>query len=130
MWVRAALLVLVLSTVALARATSEVLYSQSEVYSTAVRFVRIDKGCKLTDQDPSAAFVAFECEDGGKIKRGSVEIWKTPSGTHLQVTLGDDPHYVELRWVELIERKLREERGTPPPPAHPRPAPDNPDAGA
>jgi len=125
---RVALAVLILSTAAFARATSEVPYSQSEVFSTAVRFVRIDKSCKITDQDASAAFVAFECEDAGKVKRGSVEIWKTPSGTHLQVTLGDDPHYVELRWVELIERKLREERGTPPP-VHPHPAPDNPDAG-
>jgi hypothetical protein len=127
---RAALAVLILSTVAFARATSEVPYSQSEVFSTALRFVRIDKGCKITDQNGEAAFVAFECTEDGKLKRGSVEIWKSPSGTHLQVTLGDDPHYAELRWVELIERKLREERGTPPPPVHPRPAPpDIPDAG-
>lgn len=126
---RVALLIFILSTVAFARATSEVPYSQPEVFSTAVRFVRIDKGCKIVDQDAGAAFITFECSDDGKAKRGSVEIWKTATGTHLQVTLGDDPHYVEMRWVELIERKLREERGTPPPPAHHPAPPDSPDAG-
>ena len=36
-----------------------------------------------------------------------------------QVTLGDDTHGMELRWLELLERKLREERGTPAPPPPP-----------
>ncbi len=122
-----ALAVVFLPQLALAHATAEVPYSASEAFSTAVRFVRIDKNCKVVDQDANAAFIAFECEDEGKSKRGSVEIWKSSGGAHLQVTLGDDPHYMELRWLELIGRKLRDERGTPPPPTatkpHSEPAP-------
>jgi hypothetical protein len=114
------------SGLALARATSEVPYAQPEVYSTALRFLRVDKGCKIIDQDANAAFVIFECADGEKPKRGSLEIWKSAAGAHLQLTLGDDPHYMELRWLELLERKLREERGTPPAAPH---RPDSPDGG-
>jgi len=125
---RAALFLIVLACPpAFARATSEVPYSVAEVFSTALRFVHIDKGCKIVDQDAGAAFVTFECSDDGKLKRGSVEIWKSSGGAHLQVTLGDDPHYMEMRWAELIERKLKEERGTPPPAVRPRP--ETPDAG-
>jgi hypothetical protein len=125
---RALLFILIsLPTVASARATSEVPWALADVFSTSVRFVRVDKGCKLVDQDGAAAFLTFECVEDGKTKRGSVEMWKSGSGAHLQVTLGDDPHYMELRWVELIERKLREERGTPPPPSLPHH--DSPDAG-
>ena len=108
-----------------ARASSETPYSVGEVFSTAIRFVRIDKSCKITDQDANAAFVTFEYEDEGHTRRGSLEIWKTANGSNLQVTLGDEPHYVELRWVELIGRKLHDERGTP---VRPSPAPGVPSA--
>ena len=99
-----------------ARAQSDLPYAVPEAFSTALRFVRIDRSCKVTDKDGDAAFVAFECDDGGKIKRGSVELFKVPTGVRAQVTLGDDTHGTELRWLELFERKLREERGTPTPP--------------
>ena len=86
-----------------------------EAFSTALRFVRVDRGCKVVDKDADAAFVAFECNDDGKVKRGSLELFKVGSGVRTQVTLGDDTHGMEIRWLELFERKLREERGTPPP---------------
>jgi len=127
MWGRLLLLLLIvlIPQPALARHSSEVPYAPAEVFSTAVRFVRVDKGCKVTDQDPGAAFVMFECADGDKTKRGSLEIWKAGGGSHLQITMSDDPSYVELRWLELLERKLRDERGTPPPaPAPHHPSPD------
>jgi hypothetical protein len=114
-----------------ARAQSDLPYAVSEAFSTALRFVRVDRGCKVTDKDADAAFVSFECDDDGKIKRGSLELFKVTSGVRMQVTLGDDTHGTELRWLELFERKLREERGTPtppPPPAAPAPKPPK-DAG-
>jgi hypothetical protein len=115
--------------VAHARANTDLAYSVAECFSTALRFVRIDRGCKVTDKDADAAFVTFECHDGEKVQRGSLEIFAvgSRSGEHakesvrLQVTLGDEPHYAELRFLELLERKLRDERGTPPAvtPKHP-----------
>jgi hypothetical protein len=118
-------LLLLIPTIAFARASNETPYSVGEVFSTAIRFVRIDKSCKITDQDANAAFVTFEYEEEGRVRRGSLEIWKTANGSNLQITLGDEPHYVELRWVELIGRKLRDERGTPVP-VRPSPVPSNP----
>jgi hypothetical protein len=115
------LLPLLLSSTSFGAANGELPYSLSEVFSTAVRFVRVDKGCKLVDQDANVAFVTFEYEEDGHAKKGAVEMWKLPSGTGLAVKLGDEPHYVELRWLELIGRKLKDERGTPVP--KPSPAP-------
>src|SRR3954452_8539758 len=109
-----------------ARAQSDLPYAVNEAFSTALRFVRVDRGCKVVDKDADAAFVAFECDDDGKVKRGSLELFKVANGVRMQVTLGDDTHGTELRWLELFERKLREERGTPtplPPPAVAAPSP-------
>ncbi len=106
-----------------ARAQNDLPYSLSETFSTALRFVAVDRGCKVVDKDAEAAFISFECSDDGKVKRGSLELFKVPSGVRTQVTLGDDTHGMELRWLELFERKLREERGTPSPPPPPAAAP-------
>jgi len=103
-----------------ARAQSDLPYPLAEAYATALRFVRVDRGCKVVDKDADAAFVSFECPgDDGKTKRGALELFKAGNGVRLQVTLGDDTHGMELRWLELFERKLRDELGTPlpPPPA-------------
>jgi hypothetical protein len=119
------MLLLFLAADVFAAANSELSYSLPEVFSAAVRFVRVDRGCKLIDQDPGVAFVTFEYVEDGHHRRGAVEMWKTAGGTGISVKLGDEPHYMELRWLELIQRKLKDERGTPvppPPPAQP-PAP-------
>jgi hypothetical protein len=117
-------LALIWNGTAHARAQTELPYSLSETFSTALRFVAVDRGCKVVDKDADAAFISFECSDEGKVKRGSLELIKVGTGVRMQVTLGDDTHGMELRWLELFERKLRDERGTPaPPPAPPAAAP-------
>ena len=58
------------------RAQNDLPYAVGEAFSTAVRFVRVDRGCKVIDKDADAAFVAFECSDDGKTKRGSLELFK------------------------------------------------------
>jgi hypothetical protein len=119
-------LALTWNATAWARAHADLPYRVDEAFSTAVRFVRIDKGCKVTDKDAAAAFVTFECHDDGQTKRGSMELFKVSDGVRAQITLGDDTHGMELRWLELYERKLRDERGTPPParPAAPAATPN------
>ncbi len=121
---------LALDTPSFARAGTDLPYPLGEAFSTAVRFVRVDRGCKVTDKDDEAAFVAFECSDDGRTKRGVLEIFRVDHGVRAQITLGDDTHGMELRWLELYERKLRDERGTPVP--TPPPAPSHPgrDGGA
>jgi hypothetical protein len=117
----ALLFTLSIASNASARAQTDLPYALGEAFSTALRFVRVDRGCKVIDKDADAAFVAFECDDDGKVKRGSLELFKVPAGVRTQVTLGDDTHGMELRWLELFERKLRDERGTPTPPPVPQP---------
>jgi hypothetical protein len=107
---------------ALARAQVDLPYGVAESFSTAVRFVRVERGCKITDKDGEAAFVAFECSDEGKTKRGTLEIFRAGAGVRAQITLGDETHGMELRWLELFERKLRDERGTPALPSAPPPS--------
>ncbi len=128
-------LCLCLQSAAYAKATKDVPYSVAECFSSALRFVRIDRGCQIVDKDADAAFLTWECKDGEKSLRGALEIFRATTSDHprggertrLQVTLGDDPHYVEIRFLELLERKLREERGAPPelaPPPAKKPSPD------
>jgi hypothetical protein len=118
------------SGIAEARATADVPYTLAETYSTALRFVRVDRGCAITDKDGDAAYILFDCKEGEKSKRGAIELFPQKKGVRVQVTLGDDTHAMELRFVELIERKLRDERGTPSPPAPAPPASPPPTATA
>lgn len=119
-----------------ARAGDDLPYPLADAYSTAVRFVHIDRGCKIVDQDPHAAYVTFECAgDDSQVHHGSFELFDKSvqgrKGVRAQVTLADNPHYDELRFMELYERKLRQERGNPAPlpPPPPPPAPKQPPDG-
>jgi hypothetical protein len=112
-----------------AKSQVELAWPLAQVYGASLRFVRIDRGCKIVDKDPEASYVVFECPDDSKkgaTKGGALELLQLEGRVRAQVTLADEPRYVELRFLELLERKLRDERGaaTPPPRA---PAP--PDAG-
>lgn len=110
-----------------------------QVFSTAVRFVRVDRDCKLTDRDEAAGFLVFECaatdknDKPGQTRRGTLELLRGDDkgrySVRAQVQLADEPHWVELRFLELLERKLREERGTPPTPPKPPPPAPHPDGG-
>ena len=123
------------SGAALARAGGDLPYPLAQAYSTAVRFVRVNRGCKIVDQDPRAAYINFECAgDDSTTHHGSLELYGKKvdghDGVRTQVTLGDDPHYDELRFLELYERKLRDERGVPAPlPPAPPPPPKHPADG-
>ncbi len=110
-------LVVLCNAPAHARAQSDLPYPLGDAYSTALRFVRVDRGCKVVDKDADAAFVSFECSDEGKVRRGSLELFKVAGGVRTQVTLGDETHGMELRWLELYERKLKDELGDPVPTA-------------
>jgi hypothetical protein len=125
------LCILAASHIAHAKATSEVGYTLGEAFSTALRYVRIDRGCKLVDKDADAAFISYECKtDAGKPSRGALEIFRAKNQSsrervRLQVSMPDEPHYIEIRFLELLERKLQDERGTPvAPPDPPKTSPD------
>jgi hypothetical protein len=129
-----AALVLIAPSLAAAKSQSELPWPIEQVFSTAVRFVRVDRNCKVVDRDEPSGYLVFECpneDKPGVTRRGALELVRLEEHgrpvVRAQVTLSDEPRWVEARFLELLERKLRDERGTPPPP---RPAaPPRPDGG-
>lgn len=129
-----------------ARATLDVSLPLERAFSAALRFVRVDRGCTVTDKDADAAFVVFECGETKK-SRGTIELFHQGDGQsdskrdgkrgdgrtlRIQVALPDEPHYAELRFLELFERKLKEDYGSiAPAPVRPKNPPPSapPDGG-
>lgn len=110
-------------------------YALPVVFNTAVRLLRIDRGCQITERDAEAAYLLFECRDGKEskqVRRGALEVYALPGGVKGHLTLLDEPRYMEQRLLELLGQKLREERGDPPavaPVPAPAPRPHPPDGG-
>ena len=114
-----------------ARSTSLVAYPPGEVWPTAIRFLRIDRGASIRDKDVDSGYVLFDLPEGGKTWKGSLELVRTndPEGresTRVVVTLADLPRHFEGVLLDKLALKLKEEYGTPaaPPPRKPPPAAD------
>lgn len=118
--------------VAGARTVETVPYPPSDVWSTAVRFLRVDRGYPIREKDETAGYVLFDYPERGRTYRGALELVATTDGdgrsaTQVVVSLPDLPRHYELTLVDKLAAKMREERG-PPAPARRRP-PSPPDAG-
>ena len=120
-----------------ARSQTDLAWPPRDVFHIAVRFIRVDRGCRITDKDQDSGYITFECDgDTPKsVKKGALELIPMEvqgrGGVRMQLTLADDPRSMELRFLELLERKLRDERGPAlPPMPKPHPPSDPPaDAG-
>lgn len=133
-WLGAAALCLVLTTRAVnAEPLERVGYSQTQVYSAAVRYLRIDLRYEITERDPEAAYLLFEYQPlGQKTTRfGAVEIVKLQQGVRLVVHLPDQPSYQATMLRDGLLKKLRSDYGelqpgkaVPEPPPSKKPNPD------
>lgn len=96
-------------------ASEEVGYSRSQVYSTALRYLRIDRRYEVTERDEKAAYLLFEYQALGQTKRrfGAVEIVPLSAGVRLVVRLPEQPTYEEVVFRDALLRKLREDYGDP-----------------
>jgi hypothetical protein len=108
-------------------------YSFEQTFGTALRLVRVDLGCKITEKDEGNGYLLFEYtspESGKRAHRGSIEVVRGKQGTHVAVQLPTLPSYHEQMIVDALSRKLLAEHGEPPR-AKPAPAPPPPpdDAG-
>ena len=70
-------LAVLLPVTAEARSAIDLPWSLGQVFGVALRFVRVDRNCKIVDKDPEAAFITFECpDDAGKLTRhGALELF-------------------------------------------------------
>jgi hypothetical protein len=91
-------------------------YTFEQTFGTALRLVRVDLGCKVTEKDSDNGYLLFEytsLESGKKVHRGSIEIVRSRPGTHVSVQLASLPRYHEQMIVDALARKLLAEHGEP-----------------
>ena len=108
-------------------------YTFEQTFGTALRLVRVDLGCKVTEKDADNGYLLFDytsSESGKQVHHGSVEIVRGKSRMHVTVQLPSLPRYHEQMIVDALARKLLAEHGDPPrnKPTPPPAPPD--DAGA
>lgn len=107
-------------------------YTYEQTFGTALRLVRVDLGCKVTEKDADNGYLLFEYtspESGKRAHRGSIEVVRRGQGTHVSVQLPSLPSYHEQMIVDALAKKLVGEHGDPPR-WKPPPAPPPDDAGA
>ena len=111
--------------IASARAEKTLAYQRDQVWSTAVRFIRVDERLKIIEKDPDAGYVLFELHEEKRTFRGSLEIatimHDNRTYTRFVVTVEDRPAYLETGMLERLERKLHVELGSPAPAPTPKP---------
>jgi hypothetical protein len=115
---------------AFAEVSDQVAYNQKQVYSAAIRYLRIDLRYEITERDPDAAYVLFEHQPSGQNspRFGAVEIVKLQEGVRLVVRLPDQPTYQEAMFRDGLLKKLRADYGEITSPS--KPPPSKPDSGS
>lgn len=125
-------MVLALAGSASAAATYDSTYPTDQVFSTAVRFLRVDRDYKVTEKDAESGYLLFEYvsnESGKRTTPGSIEVVHNGPATRLVITLPGMPQYHEQALLEALMKKLVRDHGNPPPrpePPAPKPAPPAP----
>ncbi len=108
-----------LSTPGLAQARRETtfVYPFSRVWPTAVRLLRVDLECPITEKDKEEGYFFFTYADHGKTFPGSVELISTKEGSQesvrVVVQVPAMPSYVEAMMLDRLARKLQEQFGSP-----------------
>ena len=120
---------------ALARSTSVVPYPQGEVWPTAIRFLRIDRGASIREKDVDSGYVLFDLPEGGKSWKGSLELVRVTDGegreaSKVVVSIPDLPRHFEGVLLDKLAIKLKDEYGSPAAPPPRKPAPPSPEAPA
>ena len=115
--------------VASATAAQSVRYSLAQVYSGAVRYLRIDLGYDITEKDPETAYLLFRYRGEGKQSSfGAIEIVQATDSVRLVIKLPKLPSYHEAVLRDGLVRKLQEDYG--PEPNRPKPERKPPDEGS
>jgi hypothetical protein len=100
-----------------ARAEAEVGYTREQVFSAALRYLRVDLEYEVTEKDPDAAYLLFSFaapELERKVARGSIEVIQRQRTVRLLVNLPELPAYREEVLKGGLLEKLGREYGPPP----------------
>lgn len=113
---------------ALARREDTFGYPISRVWTSAVRLLRVDFECPITEKDREEGYFFFEYTDHGRKYPGSVELVPVKQNgvdsVRVVIQVPAMPTYVESLMLDRLGRKLREDFGEPvaPTPEAPKPA--------
>lgn len=108
-------------------------YPFTRVWTSAVRLLRVDFECPITEKDRDEGYFFFEYTDHNRKYPGSVEL--VPVKEHgidsvrVVVQVPAMPTYVESMMLDRLGRKLKEDFGEPQAPAPEPPKPAAPPPG-
>jgi len=127
------LTLIALSPRADARTVRDQPYSRETTWNAAIRLIRVDLGCPITERDVENGYFTFDWRDGRRTVPGSLEMVPTQidgrPGTRVIVQISAMPSYVEAMVLSRLSRKLHTEFGEPaPPPPRTPPATPTPPA--
>jgi hypothetical protein len=108
-------------------------YTFEQTFGSALRLLRVDLGCKITEKDVDNGYLLFDytsSESGKQVHHGSIEVVRTRQGSHVSVQLSSLPRYHEQMIVDALVRKLVAEHGDPPAREKSPPPPPDTDGGA
>ncbi|MEY4576866.1 MAG: hypothetical protein RL701_1569 [Pseudomonadota bacterium] len=121
-----------LPSVVQARREATFAYSYSQVWTAAVRLMRVDFEASIIEKDKEDGYFLFEYRDRGKVYNGSVELVAVKQGeldaVRVVLTVAALPTYVENMMVDRLVRKLDQEFGAPKQPKRPAAEPNPGDA--
>ena len=121
---------MLLPTAAIARSTLALPYGPADVWATAVRFLRVDRGYPIREKDEPSGYILFDYPDGARSYRAALELIPMTDmdgrpSMQAVLSIPDLPRHYETALLDRLAVKAREERGTPPPPRR-RPPPTDP----
>lgn len=105
-------------------------YPFDQVWPTAIRYLRIDRGFEIIDRDQEAGYLLFQFPlEGQRIGSGSLEMFATEdaagrASVSISVNTGAGPVHLPNSILDGISAKVRAERGqplAPPPPKQEEP---------
>lgn len=93
-------------------------YTFEQTFGSAMRLLRVDLGCTITEKDVENGYVLFDYtspESGKRVHHGSIEVVRGKQGSQVTVQLVTLPQYHEQMIVDALVKKLASEHGAPPP---------------
>ncbi len=117
-------LLLVPSAPAQAKSSTWLAYSRTQVYSSALRYLRVDLGLEVVERDSDAAYLLFRYDAPQNAEHlGAFEIVEQEEGVRISVQLPKAPNYREAMLRDGLVKKIRGDYGQPPNKSKP-PEPD------
>jgi hypothetical protein len=110
-----------------AKTERTVTYTFEQVWSTAIRHLRVEEGFAIVEKDPEIGYVMFEVREEKKVFSGALELVRQKetggrAAVRLVLRISNRPAYMEAGVLDRMVEKLRQEHGEPvPPPEQPAP---------